>query len=136
MRAVLDPNVLISALLAPQGTPAELLRAWVAGEFELITSPLLLAELRRALGYPKLRKRIPEPDAAAFAEWLERFATPVPDPDTAPQRHSEDPGDDYLIVLAAEARAVLVSGDRHLLALKAELPIEAPADFLARLEAR
>ncbi len=136
MRAALDPNVLISALLAPQGTPAALLRAWAHGELELITSPLLLAELRRALAYPKLRKRVSEADSAAFADWLERFATPVPDPDTAPPRRSEDPGDDYLIVLAAEARAVLVSGDRHLLALKPELPIDAPAGFLARLGTR
>lgn len=133
MRAVLDSNVLISALLAPQGRPAALLRAWVNGEFELIASPLLLAELRRALAYPKLRKRLPPADSAAFADWLERFATLVPDPDAAPPRRSADPGDDYLIVLAAGARAVLVSGDRHLLALRAELPIESPADLVARL---
>ena len=48
MRAVLDPNVLISALLAPKGAPGQVLAKWVIGEFELVVSPLLLAELERA----------------------------------------------------------------------------------------
>jgi predicted nucleic acid-binding protein len=58
----------------------------------------------------------------------------VPDPDEQAPRASEDPGDDYLIALAAHERAVLVSGDRHLLALAGELPIYPPADFLALLD--
>ena len=53
--------------------------------------------------------------------------------------HHADPdppgaGDDYLIALAAQERAALVSGDRHLLELAAELPIYAPADFLSVLD--
>jgi putative PIN family toxin of toxin-antitoxin system len=134
LRAVLDPNVLISALLAPAGTPAAILRAWSAGAFELIASPLLLAELERALAYPKLRARIHESDATAFIEWLGRSATIVPDPDGLPPRASQDPGDDYLLVLAAHERAALVSGDRHLLELAGQLPIYAPAAFLSLLD--
>ncbi|TMD08021.1 MAG: PIN domain-containing protein [Chloroflexi bacterium] len=42
MRAVLDPNVLISAILAPTGVPAALLRHWLDGEFELVVSERLL----------------------------------------------------------------------------------------------
>jgi uncharacterized protein len=134
LRAVLDPNVIISALLSAAGAPAALLRCWSAGEFEVLASPLLLAELERALAYPKLRRRIQESEAIAIVDWLRRLATIVPDPDEPPPRHSEDPGDDYLIALAAHERAVLVSGDRHLLALAGELPIYAPADFLRLLD--
>lgn len=134
MRAVLDPNVIISALLAPAGVPAAVLRAWSSGSFELLVSPLLLAELERALAYPKLRKRIHESEAIGVVKWLRRHATAVPDPEGPPPRASEDPGDDYLIALAAHERTALVSGDRHLLALANELPIYAPADFLALLE--
>lgn len=130
MRAVLDPNVLISALLAPAGKPAAILRAWSAGAFELVASQLLLAELERALAYPKLRARIHESEAGAVVEWLRRSATVVSDPDAPPTRASEDPGDDYLIALAEHERAALVSGDRHLLELAGDLPIYAPADFL------
>ena len=134
MRAVLDPNAIISALLAPMGTPAAIVRAWSAGAFELVASPLPLAELERALAYPKLRTRIHQSEATAIVEWLDRSATIVPDPDEPSPRASKDPGDDYLIALAAHERAALVSGDRHLLELAAELPIYAPADFLAVLD--
>ncbi len=60
MRAVLDPNVIMSAVLAPAGSPTKVLQGWLDGDFELVVSPLLLAELERAHGYPKLRKRVPE----------------------------------------------------------------------------
>jgi uncharacterized protein len=134
LRAVLDPNVIISALLAPAGTPAALVRTWSAGAFELVASPLLLAELKRALAYPKLGTRIDESEATAVIEWLGRSATIVQDPDEPAPWASEDPGDDYLIALAAHEHAALVSGDRHLLELAAGLPIYAPADFLSLLD--
>ena len=70
MRAVLDPNILIAAALAPQGSPARILRAWLDGAFELITSPLLLEELERALSYPKLRPRISPDEAHALVALL------------------------------------------------------------------
>ncbi len=52
-----------------------------------------------------------------------------------PERRSADAGDDYLIALAAQERAVLVSGDQHLLALGEELPIETARAFLDELAA-
>ena len=35
MIVVLDTNVIISALLSPKGTPAEIIRRWEADEFEV-----------------------------------------------------------------------------------------------------
>ncbi|MEA2470986.1 MAG: uncharacterized protein QOE38_1985 [Thermoleophilaceae bacterium] len=90
----------------------------------------MLAELERALAYPKLRKRVPSEDAACFVEWLRRSATVVDDPDVAPPVRSPDVGDDYLLALAAAARAALVTGDGHLLSLGTDLPIYPPASFL------
>jgi putative PIN family toxin of toxin-antitoxin system len=133
VRAVLDPNVVISALLSPEGTPAAVLQAMRRGEFESIVSPALLEELERALGYPKLRRYITADDAAAVVRWLSRSATSVSDPDDAPPVRSADPGDDYLIALASSQRAALVSGDRHLLDLAEQIPVFSPGDFLALL---
>jgi len=130
VRAVLDPNVLITALLSRRGTPAQLLRAWIDGAFELLVSSLLLAELERALAYPKLRKRIDAEEAEAFIDWLQRSATIVDDPATTPPVRSPDPGDDYLLALGAHEHAALVSGDNHLLSLGTTVPIHSPAAFL------
>lgn len=130
-RAVLDPNVLISALLSPSGGPAALVARWLAGDFELIVSERLLAELRRALAYRKIRSRVTEDEATSFLDLLGRAATGAKDPPTAPRR-SRDPGDDHLLALAEATAAVLVTGDDDLLAL-AGVPVVSPRAFLDSL---
>ena len=135
MRAVLDANVLISAVLSPRGTPARLLLAWQAGAFDLVVSPSLLVELRRALAYPKLERLVASADADAFVAWLGRSALVAADPAGEPPVRAVDPADDYLLALAAAERAVLVSGDAHLTVLADRFPVRTPAAFLASLEA-
>lgn len=130
MRAVLDPNVVISGALSPRGAPAEVLRSLARGEFELIASQALLEELQRALAYPKLRLHISESDAAELVQWLADNASVVVDPDTEAPVRSRDPDDDYLVVLASTHRAALVSGDKHVLALEGEIPVFSPRAFL------
>lgn len=134
MRAVLDVNVLISAVLAPRGAPGRLLAAWREGAFELVVSPLLLDELRRALGYPKLARLVPPADADALVALLARTAELATDPPGPPPVHSTDPADDYLVALAAAARAIIVSGDTHLTDLADRIPVRRPAEFLAGIE--
>lgn len=134
MRAVLDPNVIIAGLLSPGGAPAAILAAWRDGAFELVVSPALLDELRRALAYPKLRRRLQEADTERVIEWLQASALIIEDPVDYPlAARSRDAGDDYLLALAATARSALVSGDADLLELGEELPILAPAAYLAQL---
>lgn len=130
MRAVLDPNVIVSALISPRGAPARILREWLDGGYELVVSPLLLAELERVLGYPKLRKRVTKAESQELIELLGRGADLRADPADAPPVRSSDPGDDYLLALAAASNAVIVSGDRHLLGLTQDLPVYSPTEFL------
>lgn len=130
MRAILDLNVIISSLLSPDGAPANVLRAWLEGRFELILSPALLKELERALAYPKLAERVRQEESEALVEWLRREGIVVEEPEQKPGSRSEDPGDDYLLALAEWERATLVSGDKHLLALAGELPVLTPREFL------
>ena len=133
MRAVVDVNVLISAILASRGASAELLRSTRDGEFELIVSERLLAELQRACTYPRLRKHIPVERAAAFVSWLRHHGIIAEDPTGPPPVRSPDPDDDYLLSLAISQRAFLVTADQHLVGLRDELPIYPPADFLRQL---
>jgi putative PIN family toxin of toxin-antitoxin system len=126
VRAVLDPNILIAALLSRRGAPAQLVSRWLAGDFELVVSERLVSELDRALPYPKLRSRISADEASAFVALLGHGALLGDDP--------VDPGDDYLLALAEQERAVLVSGDQHLLALADELPIQTARAFLDSLD--
>lgn len=133
MRAVVDVNVLISAALSARGSSADILRASRDGVFEMIVSDLLIAELTRALAYPKIRKRIPAENAAAFVGWVRDHATFAENPAGPPAITSPDPDDDYLLALAIDRRAFLVTGDQHLLRMSSDLPILTPAGFLAQL---
>ncbi len=134
MRAVLDPNVIISGVLSAEGAPARILHAWRQGRVEVIVSPQLLEELRRALAYPKLRRRVTEVDAARLMSWVSQAGVAADDPGSHPTLRSADPGDDYLIALAAAQRAVLVTGDQHLLDLRGKMPIYAARAFLEMME--
>ena len=133
MRAVVDVNVLISAGLSARGPSAEILRSHRDGAFELVVSELLIAELTRALAYPKLRKRIPAEKAGALVSWVRDHGTLAEDPPGPAPVSSPDPDDDYLLALAINRRAFLVTGDQHLLGLRKNLPILTPAEFVSSL---
>ncbi|MGB8361958.1 MAG: putative toxin-antitoxin system toxin component, PIN family [Acidimicrobiia bacterium] len=134
MRAVLDPNVIISATLSPGGMPGRLFRLWFEGAYELVVSAMLLDELERAFGYLKLQDRVPTVEARELLEILSRSATHFQDPDKPTDVRSPDPDDDYLIGLAAESRSVLVSGESDLLGLSGQIPVRTPGEFLAMIE--
>ncbi|MFN2536799.1 MAG: putative toxin-antitoxin system toxin component, PIN family [Mycobacteriales bacterium] len=134
MRAVLDVNVLASALLSRSGTPAKLVRAWLDGSYELIVSASLLDELERTLAYPKVAKRVLPDEASEFLALLGEEAEVLADPPQASDVRSVDPDDDDLIALARMARAVLVSGDGDLLGLAGRIPVLSPREFLSLLD--
>lgn len=133
MRVVLDVNVLVSALLSRAGAPGRLIALWLEGAFELVVSEELLAELGRALAYPKLREHVSREDAADFIALLRATASMLADAER-PDHISRDPGDDYLVALAKASASVLVSGDRDLLLLAPDLPIQEPGAFLEHLQ--
>lgn len=138
MRAVLDPNVLVSALISASGPPRQIVVAWADERFELIASPALLEELRTVLARPKFRRWVSAATAAEFVQGLEDAAVLVDDPDplSRPTR-SRDPDDDYLVGLTLEAKAdCLVSGDPDLVDLVGSGPrVLTPRQFLEVIEA-
>jgi len=133
LRFVLDVNVFVSGLLSRSGAPARLLERWLDGDFELVVSEQLLTELDRTLRTAKLRKRIAAEDAARFLEVIRDLAELAPDPAEPPPARSADPGDDFLVALAAAERARLISGDAHLLALESAIPVLSPRAALELL---
>ena len=130
MRAVLDVNVLVSALISPTGPPAQIVRLWLGGAFELVHSPHLIEELAMALTYPKLAKRIPASVASAYVALIIDQGIGKGDPTTPPPLRAADPRDDYLLALVSSAGAMIVSGDGALLELADRAPIHTPAEFL------
>ena len=136
MRLVLDTNIVIAALLWT-GPPHQLFGLVTEGRADCFSSADLIAELARALQYPRLATRLsarlltPE----ALVERYARLAkVVVPAEITATVAADRD--DDRVLACALAAQAdLVVSGDPDLLDLKSfhNIPIVNAAEALARL---
>ncbi len=119
LRAVLDANVYVSAVVHPAGVPGQLIESFLHdAAFEIILSPAIAAEVLRALEYPKVRKAIRS--AIQPGIWFHDVFVLA---DVVPGENqvfavSDDPDDNKYLAAAIEGRATfVVSGDQHLLAL-------------------
>jgi uncharacterized protein len=118
MRVILDTNILLSALISPQGTPAILLRIWSKRRFVLISHAFQIDEFREVSRRDRVRLRIEKGNTGQLINRIWKFATFV---DRLPYvQRSPDPRDDFLLALCEAASADwLVTGDKDdLLALK------------------
>lgn len=117
MRAVIDTNILVSALIAPGGSPAAVIDAWLEGKFTLLTCAEHLDEFRATLQKPRVAALIKPHRAGRLVNQVKKLAENVA-PLPRVQR-SPDPDDDFLLALAEAGKAdYLVTGDKSgLLAL-------------------
>jgi len=114
LRVVLDPGVVLAGLISPQGSPAQLLRRWIAGEFQIVCSPALIEEFVAVARRDKFRRYFTLSQALAVAELLEATSEFVDDRDSEASP-PPDEGDAYLVHLVVSAKAfAVVTGDRAL----------------------
>lgn len=137
IRAVLDANVFVSAVLNPRGIPAKVLDAWRAEQFHLVLSEAILDEIARVFRYPKIarRHRWPEARIQAFVDELAHLALVTPGL-LKLTLLPEDPANNRYLECAVEGEAeYLVSGDRHLLRVGEYLGtrIATPKEFFSSL---
>lgn len=118
MRVILDTNVLLSALIRVDSKPYKLVHAWLDGRFEVVSAEAQLEELRSASRYAQVRRYFEPAEIGWLINRIRERASLVkrlPRIDIA-----SDPGDNYLLAMAAAGRAqYLVTGDKSgLLAIK------------------
>jgi putative PIN family toxin of toxin-antitoxin system len=111
-RVVLDTNVYVSAY-GFGGAPARLLRAAITGEFDLVASPALLAEVARILA-DKIGFDGEHVEAAV--RQIARIADVVR-PGQSLTVLADEPDNRVLECAVAGEADTIVSGDRHLLEL-------------------
>ena len=138
IRAVLDTNVIVSAVLSPKGIPAKILTALEREQFHILCSEPILEEIARVLRYPKIapRHRLSEEELLVFLEDLARLAIFTPGK-LKLSVIKDDPDDDRYLECAVEGEAeYIVSGDQHLLNLEEYKGIEiiTPRTFLQVLQ--
>lgn len=134
MRVVVDPNVLVSAVVA-DGVSSQLIDRWLTDRpFQIVVCPMLTDELRDVLIRDKFRRWITVDEAELLIGRLEEEAEPWTDPTAVPPV-TDDPKDDYLVALFSDSQAdLLVSGDSDLLEITTiDVTVITPAQFLERL---
>lgn len=131
MKAVLDTNVLVSAVLG--GTSARVLDLWRAGAFDVVVTAEILREYLIVLRRPRFK--LPAQAMDDIIAYFYRRAILV-----TPQERivavSADPKDDRFLEAAIAGEAdFIVSGDHHLLDLGAfrGIPLIRLDAFLQRL---
>lgn len=114
MRAIVDTNVLVAALISRHSPPEAIYRAWRGGRFELVTSRLQLDELRRVSRYPKLKAILPNHRVGTMINNLDRAVVLDQLPALPDGVEATDPDDNFLLsmVFASDAD-FLVTGDRR-----------------------
>jgi len=136
MRAVIDTNVLLSALLWGS-TPHALMEHVRNGTVTLISSPALLAELARVIDRPKFNVILLRTNTSRAQTLAEvRLLAEVIDPPPLAQPVCRDKDDDAVLALALGAQAdIVISGDDDLLCLNPfeGIPILMPAQALQKV---
>ena len=142
MRAVLDTNILIGAVITKGTPPDRLYQAWMRGEINLITSTAQMAEVAAVLARPRLEKFLGADEAEALVENIGTRALILDGPPSVDL--SPDPKDNPILAAAIagqEKADVIVSGDKkHMLALgevegrgRSFIPVVTAREALERL---
>lgn len=141
IRAVLDTNVFVSALLAPDSPPARILELALEGQLRLVISPGIIREIGLVFQYPKVKKSmkkhcLTEDEVANTILKILKVAIITPGAEIA-RGASQDPADDMVLSCALEGQAdFIISGDQDLTALESHegVRIVTPATFLQVIE--
>jgi uncharacterized protein len=129
-RVVADTNVLVSAIQFG-GKPKQLLDLAVDGHIDLAISEAILQETLRVHKFHRTADELRETDKQL------RVVGHIVTPADSINVIDADPSDDRILECAVVADAeVIVSGDKHLLALGAfrGIPIQRVADFLENFQ--
>jgi hypothetical protein len=118
LRVILDTNILISALIVPEGASSYLYQCWRRNRFTLISSEEQLEEFRRVTRYPRLERFLNAATAGTMLNEVRALAAltgKLPRVDVSP-----DPADNFLLAMAEAGKAdLLATGDgKHLLSLR------------------
>ena len=137
MRAILDTNVLVSAVLSRESPPSAILQAWHEDRFQLVASAPLMNEFLEILDRPCIANRLgwSADERRLFLDAFDKSAIVVA-PDFELHIVDEDQ-DDNRVLEAAQAAKVdhVVSENRHLVHLGNHegISIVTPARFVAIL---
>lgn len=128
LKAVFDTNIIVSSFLSELGFPHKIVELSIEGKITNHTSPDMLKELIKVL---KEDLKFSEEDIKSSVDFVIGYSIPI-NPTERVEAVKDDSKDNIILECALACSAdYIVSGDRHLLALKeySGIKIVKPADF-------
>ena len=127
-QAVIDTNVLVSALIKPSGPPGQIIAAMRRGELLPIISHAVFAEYAQVLSRPRFGFRHEE--ICAILDLIEQIA-PMLEPPPINLAGLPDLTDAPFIALARYARCPVITGNTKHFPAKARIVVLTPAGWVA-----
>lgn len=139
IRAVLDVNVHVAALIGSTGGAHKAVRAWHQQRFELVTSDHIRYQTVQKLYLPRIRRRYPVPDNVIriYDALTKSYATNVVVSPADVHAVIDDEEDNWVLATGRLEHAdYLVTRDKKVLALRsyAGMKIVSPHQFISLLE--
>lgn len=135
MRIAIDTSVLVGSLTKVRGVGARIVRAWLDGRFEVVSSESTVREARLVLDSRWLRRMVPKEKVDTLLQHLEMRSIRVREA-RIKDLPLKDKGDRRLVEAAVEGQAeYLVTADRELLRQRGYGGTEfvTPSELLRRL---
>ncbi len=135
-KVVLDTNVVISATISPDGTPAKVVELLFTEAIENYTSEEIIKEIIDVFERPKISHVVDTQHKKFTIEQFIRHSIKIK-PGTKISAIEKDSSDNKFLEVALEAQAsYIISGDMHLKSLKQfrNVKIVSPREFLEELE--
>ena len=131
IKAVVDTNVIVSALLTPDGSPAKVVALFFSGAFDPVVSDEILHEYSRVLARSELGLDVNK--VHIFLGYFTRFRLPLP---PAPAGWPcTDPDDTKFIDAAFSGKAhyIVTGNKKHFPEQLPDITIISPHEFLLLL---
>ena len=132
MRIAIDTNLLIAALMRPDGTSARIVQEWLDGRLEAVASPATVREAEQVLGGGWLARLVSRAAVESLLEALRTLSVLVDEPAPIRDLRLKDQGDLRLVESAVAGRArYVVTTDREFLSQRGygEVEFVTPGDF-------
>lgn len=138
MRVVLDANIYVSALISDKGNPAQIVKRWLEGEFEVLVSQAIIDEILRVTDYARIQRKYAKvrENRLEFVALVSEQGIWTEPPEELSVISADESDNRYIECAAAGEAKYIVTGDDHLLELGdyQGIAIISPAAYVALLE--
>lgn len=132
LKAVIDTNILVSALLKPNSTPDLCLQLVFDGKVELIVSDEIISEYLDVLNYSKFGFQ--KVNIEIFINKLHHIGTQVTrDNEFTSTQYTIDPADQKFLQAGLEANFIITGNKRHFPKRINQCLIVTPAEFIEHI---